>query len=148
MLPPGEIEVLDHVADKAIVACADSPSDLFATAAWGMFSLMARMEAVPCEERRDVTVEAESLEDLLVAWLRELQYLSEVEQLVFSGFEIAELAEPRAPGAPWRLRAAAWGAPSQQIEHLGAWVKAVTYHNLLVERRADGAYCAQVTFDV
>lgn len=148
MLPPGEIEVLDHIADKALIACARSLPDLFVTAAWGMFSLMVPMEAVPEIERRDLALEADSLEDLFIAWLRELHYLSEVEKLVFGRFEVRELAEPSEPASRWRLRASAWGGPSQAIEHTGAWVKAVTYHNLAVQRRQGGGYCAQVTFDV
>ena len=148
MHPPGEIEILDHVADKAIVACAGSLPDLFVTAAWGMFSLMVQMETVPEVEQRQIAAEADTVDDLLVAWLRELQYLSEVEQRVFARFEISELAQPTSPGSRWRLRGSAWGAPSAGIEHTGAWVKAVTYHDLSVQRRPDGTYCAQVTFDV
>ena len=54
MQPPGQLEILEHTADKAIIARAGSLADLFATAAWGMFGLMVEMDGAPGDDKREI----------------------------------------------------------------------------------------------
>jgi SHS2 domain-containing protein len=74
----------------------------------------------------------------LVAWLNELLYLSETEDVLFTRFEVTITDSPD-PALTARLR----GVPGRG--HL-AHVKAVTYHHLSVVQSANG-WQATVTFD-
>jgi SHS2 domain-containing protein len=86
-----------------LVARGPSLRDVFASAALGMFALMA---GPPGEERevREVRAHADSLEGLLVNWLGECLYVHDVEGFAAGRVEFAALdAEPRAGGEPFRL---------------------------------------------
>lgn len=86
-------------------------------------------------------VQADGLEELLVAWLEELLYQAEVAGLVLHTFEVMEVGRSslRARVRGRRLR--------PDDEPTGATVKAVTRHELNVER-IDGRWLARVLFDI
>lgn len=137
-LPP--FEELDHTADVAIRARGRDLAELFANAAYGMWSLILQdIEAVEPTVERVVELDALDPEVLLVDWLSELLYLHETEHEVYSRFEIQEIS-------PTRLRAVARGAPLQE-QALRKHVKAVTFNDLSIEETDDG-YVATVVFDV
>jgi SHS2 domain-containing protein len=143
--------VLSHTADTGIEATASSLRELIEVLAGGMFSLMApgnepgggEQPAAGRHPRRQVTVEvaAGSITELVVDILAELLFHSEVENLVFTSFEVEM--------APGDLRAVvtAGGVPVPEVEVVGPPIKAVTYHDLIIERR-DGEWYGRVYFDV
>jgi SHS2 domain-containing protein len=133
-------EVLAHTADIGIVAHGKSPAEAFANAAFGMFDLMFDLGRVTAGEECRVETEAESLSDLLVAWLSVLLAEAEIRDVVFSEFRVEIL-----PGG--HLRGVAVGGPSTGLELRGPPVKAVTYHDAVVEP-ARGGWRARVIFDV
>jgi SHS2 domain-containing protein len=135
---------LEHTADKAIEAWGRSLSELFATAAEGMFAENYDLAEIPRVQEWTVEVEGELLEDLLHAWLAELLWIWERDEAVPCEFEVGELTD-----APWRLRAVARGGPVPEgVTYKGAAVKAVTYHQLRVWSDAEGRWRAHVVFDV
>jgi SHS2 domain-containing protein len=95
--------------------------DVFASAALGMFALMA---GPPGEERevREVRAHADSLEGLLVNWLGECLYVHDVEGFAAGRVEFAALdEEPRAGGEPYRLHGFLHGEeidPAAQAGHV------------------------------
>ena len=134
-------EVIEHTADVGIAAYGADLKEAFASAAYALFSLMTDIEGVGDSARHDVEVTADNREELLVAWLNELIYLFEVNDVLFSRFDIAELGETR-------LKAACYGERVDPERHrMKAGVKAATYHMLQVEEEDDGCR-VQVLFDI
>lgn len=133
-------EVIDHTADIVIAAYGSDLKTAFANAAFALFSLMVDLKGVGDALCRQVEVTAENLEDLLVAWLNELIYLFEVENVLFKRFRIGELTETR-------LRASCYGEGIDPLRHkIKMAVKAATYHMLRVER--ENGFKVQVLFDI
>jgi SHS2 domain-containing protein len=133
-------EILDHTADVGIVAHGDGLEEAFANAAYGMFSLMADLDRVGEGLHREIDVEALDQEALLVAWLNELLYLSDVDLAIFRRFEISSISEGR-------LRAMVYGEKiDTSRHHLKTPVKAATYHLLKIER--ENGCRVQVILDI
>jgi SHS2 domain-containing protein len=133
-------EIIDHTADIGIAAYGADLKQAFANAAYGLFSLMVDLEDVGDDICREVEVTAEGWEDLLVAWLNELIYLFDVENILFKRFRVAELTETR-------LSASCYGEKIDPERHkIKMGVKAATYHMLKVEE-GDG-FRVQVLFDI
>jgi SHS2 domain-containing protein len=137
--PP--FEVIDHTADVGIVARGATLAEAFANAATGMFSLMVELEEVAEREERRISVEAADLEGLLIAWLSELLFILDVEELVFSRFEVDRISATRLEGRAFGERL------DRQRHPRGTAVKAVTRHMLRVGE-ADYGYEARVIFDI
>ena len=138
---PLPFKVLDHTADVGVEAYGASRAQAFENAALAMFSLMCEPDQVEEREERGVRVEAEGPEGLLVSWLSELLYLSEVEGLLFHRFEISEMSNQRLEGR-------AWGEPIDQERHsVGTGVKAVTRH-LLEIKQENSKHLVRVIFDI
>jgi SHS2 domain-containing protein len=135
-----EFEVLDHTADVGIEAYGADDGKAFANAARGMFSLMVDLETVRETQHRDIEVTAPDQESLLVAWLSELLYLFDAQNLLFRRFDISLLAETG-------VRARAYGEPVDRSRHeIKIGVKAVTFHMLSIVR-SDGTR-VRVLFDI
>ena len=133
-------EVIEHTADSGIVAYGHDKRDLFANAAYGLFSLISDLDKVGESHSREVTVTAGDDEQLLVEWLNELIFLFDVEHVLLKRFDIAEL--------DGRLRATVRGERVDESRHtIDMAPKATTYHMLRVERTPDG-WRAQVIFDI
>jgi len=133
-------EVIDHTADIGIAAYGADLKEAFANAAYALFSLMVDFKDVGDALCHEVEVTAGDQEDLLVAWLNELIYLFEVENVLFKRFEIGEFNETR-------LRASCYGEKIDPERHeIKMAIKAATYHMLKVDE-GDG-FRIQVLFDV
>ena len=133
-------EVINHTADIGIAAYGSDLKQAFANAAYGLFSLMVDLKSVGDRLSRQVDVEADTRDDLLVAWLNELLYIFEVESILFKRFMVDELTDTR-------LRSRCYGEeidPSRHEIRMG--VKATTYHMLKIEQ--DNGYRVQVLFDI
>ena len=83
---------------------------------------------------------ADDLVYLLFDWLKALLYQFDAEKLVFSRFEVKVGDEG--------VEASAWGEPLDLERHEPAHeVKAITYHELKVEKTGDG-WLAEVIVDI
>ena len=135
-------EPLEHTAEAGIIARGATLAEAFANVAEGMYDLMLELDGVEEQESRELALEDQNSEALLVDWLLELLFLTETEGLVFRRFAVDELSETR-------LRARVWGErfdPERHRSH-NVVVKAVT-HYLLEIGREDGGYRVQVLFDI
>jgi SHS2 domain-containing protein len=134
-------EILDHTADVGIAARGRTVGEAFAHAAEGMFSVMVDLAGVREIEQRTISVSGRDWPGLLVAWLSELLYYSDVEGLLFRRFEVKDLH-------PYALKALAHGEPIDRQRHdLGAGVKGVSRHMLEVEEGPEG-WRIQVLLDI
>jgi len=113
----------------------DLPS-LLAEAAKGMNTLAGAAQAQDPRLKRMFEAEGLDPESLLVAFLSELIYYQEQENLAFDTFDIQLLDR--------RISANMEGAP---LASLSKAIKAVTYHNLKIEKTGRGLE-ATVVFDV
>ncbi|HDN80483.1 MAG: hypothetical protein DRI61_02740 [Chloroflexi bacterium] len=129
-------EEIDHTADRAIKVYGATLEDIFANAAYGMFSIMAELEDVKPEVTREVEVNAYDIESLLVEWLNELLFLHETEGELYRDFEVYHLDENTVKA---RVRGGK-GHPTR------AKVKAATYHDLELKNLGKG-YEAIIVFD-
>jgi SHS2 domain-containing protein len=134
-----EFEVLSHTADVGIIAYGSDMKGAFANAAKGMFSLITELDDVEESQKRDIEMNAPTQEDLLVAWLNELIYLFDVENMLFKRFEISQLNETS-------LKARGYGEKVNSSKHkIKMGVKATTYHMLKIDKDNGRV---QVIFDI
>jgi SHS2 domain-containing protein len=137
-----DFKYLEHTADAEFIAYGKSRDEAFVNAARAMFGLVVDFSRVRPVEAREVTLTAGSLEDLLFDWLSELLYLSEVDRLVFSKFEVKITKN-----SEYSLNAKACGEQVSPRHEVFLHIKAVTYHDLRVEKR-NNVYEAQVLLDI
>ena len=134
-------EILEHTADVGLVARGRDQAEAFCAAAYGLASLMADLSRAEPLEERQVEVEAEDAEGLLVAWLSELVYLFDAEGFLPCRFDVQQIDRHS-------LRAHVDGDHFDPMKHPpNATVKAVTYHQLRVQYKAAGCE-VQVIFDI
>lgn len=120
-------EVIEHTADAGIVAYGRDLREAFANAAHGMFSLIVEPADQSEDFCRDIDLTSSDSEALLVDWLNELIFIFEVDRVILSSFDIADLSQTR-------LRARVCGSTIDPARHkLIAQVKAATYHSLRIE---------------
>lgn len=130
-------ELLEHTADLALRVYGRDLRELFANAAFAMFSQLADIEHIEAPISRQVAVEGVDYESLLVNWLNELLYLHDTKREVYASFDIDELT-------PHRLKATVHGDKNQEIHTV---IKGATYHDLAIAQTPEG-YEATIVFDV
>jgi SHS2 domain-containing protein len=134
-------EVFEHTADIGLHAYGDTLAELFIHAAQGMESLMIPLEQVCIQVSHEIVVDGHDSVSLLIAWLNELIFLFDTEYLIFREFNIDDLSETH-------LKGHASGEPYDAQRHdLSSAIKAVTWHEAIVERTESG-YKARVIFDI
>ena len=137
----GFFTVLSHTADTGIAVEADTFAEVLEWASRGMFELMYDLGDTDADRSVVIEVTANTAEDLLVDLLSELLYASEAHDVIPCRFEIADADATSARGTI--------GVTPMRSELLhGPPIKAVTYHELIVEEGDDGTWRAQVVFDV
>ena len=137
-------EYLDHTGDIGLRVYGTTLVELFTNAACALLETMADINTI--EEQREITLElsAETVEALFVAWLDELIFRHEVEEILFRRVEIQTLSQ-----TPPQLSALVFGETGDTERHtVYTEVKSVTYHQLFVEQNPDGTWVAQVIFDL
>jgi SHS2 domain-containing protein len=130
-------EQLEHTADLALRVYGRTLRQLFANAAYAMFSQLANLERIVPTVQREVSVEGIDYESLLVNWLNELLYLQDTRREAYVAFEIHMLLRRR-------LQATVRGA---QTENADTIIKAATYHDLSISK-THGWYMSTIVFDV
>ncbi len=134
-----------HTADWALHVWAPDLPGLFLEAAQGMYALSGAQpgEAAATHEAsgtaRRLEIQGADAESLLVAFLSELLYAQEQENLLLEVSDLQIL-----PGDPWRLIAMAKPRP---VLRLVKAIKAVTFHNLAI-RQTEQGYETEIVFDV
>ncbi|MDG3005589.1 archease [Paludisphaera mucosa] len=139
----GRVEVFDHTADLGLRIWADDLSDLFRTAAEGLFDVVtADRSTIEPREEEAVALASDSPEHLLLDWLNELIFRVETRHALYARFDVAVAADGRS------LTGVIAGEPIDPDRHeLDHEVKAATYHGLVVRREADGWF-AEIIVDI
>ncbi len=130
-------EELDHTADWKIRIWGKDYADLFRNAALAMYAMMGKKVRTGPDVQREIDVEAGDYPSLLVAWLNELLFHSEVNEEIYDDVDILEIS-------PERVRARVHGFVGKTEL---SKIKAATYHDLEI-RETDQGVEATVVFDV
>lgn len=131
---------LPHMADWRIRVWGTTLASLFANAAAAMFELQGADLKAETTLGSDFQRQAIDLETLLVAWLNELLYLSEINDALYTRFDV-QLSGQNAqePALVARIEGVRGRGPL-------AHIKAVTFHELSLVQTSSG-WEATITFD-
>ena len=133
--------ILEHPADLGIKACGTTLAQAFEHVAYGLISLILDSNSIRQVKSRKVSVAAGNYQQLLVRWLNEILFLYDGERFAPVEFEIQELSA-------YRIFAQVRGADfNSEIYQTRLDVKAVTYHQLLINQ-TPGGYSLQVFLDI
>jgi len=141
--PP--FEILEHTADVGLRAFGATLPEVFVNAARGMLALaLERADdetgAVRPEKSRRLSARGDDNEELLVHFLSEVLYALDTEGWRFAEFRIRKLEGNV-------IEAEGWGRQAEYSEHSRVAVKAVTYHQVSVQKQ-NGEWEAVVYFDI
>lgn len=132
-------EELDHTADIRLRVISPTPDSLFAETAIAMMEIIYG-ESRPGEVERTIELEAGNTENLLLDFLSEVIFLSEVEYLVFSSATVHITGN-----SLWALLT---GEPFDPERHRGGTeIKGVSYSGLRIVK-VDEGYVLDILFDV
>ena len=135
---PKRYKIIDHTADIAIRTTGKSLNNAFENAGYAMFDTMCDASSVKPLTIKKVECEANDLEQLLVDFLSELLFICDVDDMLFSKFEV------KITGT--KLEAKAYGEKMDSARHhLKTDIKAITYHMLEVDESTN---TVQVLFDI
>ncbi|MBN1541525.1 archease [candidate division KSB1 bacterium] len=133
---------VNHTADIGLQITASNLEELFKAAAVELFRLICTADdALMEKEEHTLSVEGNDLEELLVNWLSELNFLFQTEQIL-----VAEIAALVINGTLLHAKFSA-DRFNPQRHTIHTDIKAVTYHELYVRPTQIG-WEAQVIFDV
>lgn len=136
-----QYEIIDHTADIGLRVFGRDLKELFKNSALGMFELIADLKNVKPKTSLGIEVDAVNREELLINWLRELLYQYNTQEILFEKFEIEKITDNR-------INAKVWGEKFDNQRHnLKTEIKAVTYHELKIEKKTEG-WSSQIIFDV
>lgn len=126
-----------HTADWEIEVWAPTLPILIEQAARGMYALSGMELQIGPAQERSIALNADDAESLLVKFLTELLWVEQDEHLGFDDFSITV-------DENYNLRADLRGSV---ITKLDKEIKAVTYHNLVVQTTPQGL-SVNIVFDV
>lgn len=132
-------EELDHTADIRLRVKSPSPDSLFAETALAMMKIVYG-ELRRGEIERTIELESGNLENLLLDFLSEVLFISEVENLVFSSATVHIFGNS--------LKAQLAGEPFDPERHRGGTeIKGISYSGLSIVKEDEG-YVLDILFDV
>ena len=139
----------DLTSDVMFEAYGKTLEELFANAAEAMFSVICKLEKVKPKKKKDVRLDDESVEKLLISWLQHLISMVDVDEMFFSQFEVDSVRpspDSTRDKQLWNLEAKVYG---QAIKpELGETVvKAVTNYKFRFRQTKSG-YSARVSLDI
>jgi len=134
-------EILEHPADIGFRAFGRTLPELFENAAYALLAIRADPEEVAPREEFPILADGPDHESLLVNFLSEVLYLVDGRQIAFRRVRVDALSETE-------IAASGIGEPHEPgRHHVKLIVKAVTYHQLRIER-TDSGWSAQVYVDI
>lgn len=144
----GGFHRIDHTADEGIRVWGRDGKELFEEAAKGMVSILVDLNTVESTEDYKMELKAESVEELLMRWLKEILYLVETEKMVFSRFQIEKDNISLRNAGTIFLHASLGGEKLNPLRHgICKEIKSVTRHGFYV-KKGNPWWEANILFDV
>lgn len=136
---------IEHTADVGIIANGKNLDKMFENAAYGMLNILHGKKSFRANKTSKVVLHETSDVNLLVSWLNEINYLILVKN--FLTVKVNQLHIKQNKNS-WNLNAVLSGTESfKHFDKFDTEIKAVTYHQLKIERINTGFQC-QVIFDI
>ena len=133
--------ILEHTADIGFEALGATRAEVFANAGRALFHIIVDGDVVSPREEVEILAQGATPSELLVNWLSELLYLQDAEGWLFRDFEVISLSDNS-------IQTVARGEKFDPARHqIKLLVKAITYHQLVLEETARG-WRAQVYVDI
>jgi len=144
----GGYRPVEHTADLGLKVWGRNPRELLEEAASGLVAQMFNPALVLEKEKREISLEAESVEELLFQWLKEIIFLAEQEGILFCRFQIEKDNFSIRNAKTAKIQASLFGEKVDPARHdICIEIKAVTRHGLYV--RKNGPWWeANILFDV
>ena len=134
----------DHTADVMFEAYGKDLNELFENAALATEEIMVNLKSIKNKSQHSISLNAESLEDLLYDFLSELIFVKDTESLLFNDFRISIVHKNN----KYELNAQCQGENIDRKRHqLNADAKAVTKHKFEIKKIKD-KYTAHVIVDI
>jgi len=109
--------------------------EAYENAALSMFETMTDSNKIAQTQEQTIEIEAEDQYALLYNWLEALLVKFEIENMLYSKFQISDWKET---AETFKFKAKIWGEkfdPQKHPQKVG--VKAVTYHRMVIIREKD-----------
>lgn len=130
-------EILEHISDLKIRASGSDKKELFLNAMIGMFE-GAGYEEGEEEIKREIKISSQDLPSLLVDFLSEVLYLSEVNQEVYFKSQFKKFTDKNIKGI----------LLGKKLKRKQLAIKGATYHQLDIHQKKDGSWEVTVLFDI
>ncbi|MFX1298156.1 MAG: archease [Promethearchaeota archaeon] len=115
---------LEHTSDVYIEASGDTLENAFIHAANALFETMTDLKSIEPKESHQIKIKSEDLNALLFDWINQFLYFFDVNEFVFSKFEI----EIKKVGSGYELWGTCWGERFDPQKHPARTeIKAPTY---------------------
>ena len=132
--------VIDVAGDIGLRAEGKTIEECFVNAGLGLYSLITDISLIELEEKKEISLSEETLEELLVSFLNELIFHFDAYGFIGKSIK-AEIKENS-------LKAEVYGEffnPEKHERRL--LVKAATYHNLVLKKN-NNLWIAEIIFDI
>jgi SHS2 domain-containing protein len=144
----GGYKPVEHTADLGLKAWGRNPRELLEEAAQGMIAQIVDPSVVREKEKVEISLEAESIEELLLQWLKEILFRTEREKLLFSRFQIEKDNFSIRNVKTAQIQASLYGERIDPARHdICLEIKAVTRHGFYVKKNGPW-WEANILFDV
>jgi len=129
-------EILDHPADLKIKAYGKNLEELFNNI---LLAMAEAMEPVSISEEisRGVDIKSRNLESLLIDFLSDVIYETDLNNAVFKKLEVSKLTDQELEGK----------ISGPKIKNFKTEIKAVTWHDLEI-KKINSLWQATVVFDI
>lgn len=132
--------LLEHTADIRLEVHGATLEHLFINAALGITALILPDTKLTSQMEMEIRLEADSAEELLIDWLRELLFLNQTRKFAMIDAQMITFSEND-------LKAkVSFGINPPDIEP-SFEIKGVTYHGLSIIETSEG-YSAKIVFDI
>jgi len=141
-------EILDISGDIGLRSFGKTLQEAFVNAAIGMYSLITDIGEIEEKKSIDVSLENDSLDSLLVAWLNELVFHFDAYGFIGKKISITEADLEPATLKSYRLNAVLSGEEFDTDRHESRLlIKAATYHRLRIAK-VNEIWKIEVIFDI
>jgi SHS2 domain-containing protein len=135
---------VDHTADIAVELNGDTLEELFIAGSEAWLDAAAEKVISEPDDTMEIDRSADSIEELLVTFLNELNYLLTTRKWICLKVESIKIAEEN-PG--WSLSAELSGIKMENSVNLKQEIKSVTYHQIEIVKKEE-KYSTLVVFDI
>ncbi len=139
-------KILEHPADIKVQAFGKTKEEFFLNAMLGMKDVLrSKVQSPKSKVARRIKIRSLDLNALLVDFLSEVLYLSQVNKEVYDDVKFTKFSDPSTGSGQAELEGELFG---NKIKSFGEDIKAVTYHGLEIEKNEQELWQATVLFDI